>query len=519
MHGEGIEWGEARENWPLEWSWKDGKVNSVEMFVFSSGAMEVDISFWVFFIEGNVQLDGSLDVLSISGRSVITMIVIKGSINLVTGNMVWHKKGGSKKSRVSPALAGFWVNSVVDGNISFTKAGLLEGGPDARFSGRGQVTGVSWVVLSLTALLVWPTVAGSLILLSLRSMSHAGNLNSSSVGWTGWSFLSDLVFLTPNDVDGTFVGRLVDSFVVKEVGDLGGSRVDVNADNAGPSSGFVTGSSLDLNVNLFHARLGNGDGGINVLGLGDGTDVLGVKGSLGLKTESKLFLGIGFVLDLDLTFELVIDGRSGGILLEVSLQSTSFSGWRKEQGLEKVTGSKTDLSEWSTEASTEVLVFRSEEFAEGAENVNAGVNLFAVVVLDSSLDSFHELVLVSRSELAFFTVLFALGDDGISLASWAGLVEKVDNFLVAEGGRGVILNGSNSGGVNLGDNWVFGGWCVDDKVKGLLLDVKTNAHLTWETSTDGTDGRNGVGTSESWKMVVDRGATVEVDPESCNNKF
>lgn len=171
LHGHSVEWRESGENWALEWSREEAKVNIVEMFIFSLRAVEVDIGFWVFFIKSNIQLDGSLDVLAISGRSVVTVWVGKGSINLFAWNVVWHEECGGNDSRVSPALAGFWVDSVVDGDIGFAETGLLEGSPDAWFSGRGEGSWVSVAGLGFTALLVWPVVGLSFFLLSLRSVS------------------------------------------------------------------------------------------------------------------------------------------------------------------------------------------------------------------------------------------------------------------------------------------------------------------------------------------------------------
>jgi len=182
--------------------------------------------------------------------------------------------------------------------------------------------------------------------------------------------------------------------------------------------------------------------------------------------------------------------------------------------LDKVTGTKTDLSEWSTQAATKVLVLRSEKFAEGTEDMDTGVNLLTVKVLGSSLNTFHEFVLVSRSEGTFFTVLLSLGNDSVSFAIWTGLVKEIDDFLVTKGSWGVIEDRGDSGGMDLGDNWVFFSGSVDDKVEGLLLDVKTNAHLTWDSDAEGTDSRDGVGTSESWEMVVDRGPSVDVELET-----
>jgi hypothetical protein len=408
LHGKSVEWRESGEDWALEWSGEEGKVNIVEVFVFSLRAVEVDIGFWVFLIKSNIQLDGSLDVLAIIGRSVITVSVVKGGINLFAWDVVWHKESGSNDSRVFPALAGFWVDLVVDGDISFAETGLLECSPDTWLSGRGQRSWVFVAVLSFFTLFVWPTVGVSLVLLSLRSVSRTDDFDSGGVGWAGWSFLSGLLFGTPGNVNGTFISGFILSFVGEEVSDLGTNTVDVNADNSSLISRFVTSSSLDLNIDLLNTNLGEGDDGIDVLGLGDSSDVLGVKGGLSLDTETNLFLGVGFVLDLDLSLELVVDGLSSGILLEVSLHSAGFSWWGKEERLDEVASSKTKLGKWATHTSTEVLVLRSEEFAEGAEDMDTGVDLFTVEILDSSLDSFHELVLVTGSECTSLTVFLPL---------------------------------------------------------------------------------------------------------------
>lgn len=514
LHGKSVEWRESGENWSLQWSGEETEVNSVEVFIFSLRAVEVDIGFWVFFIESNIQLDGSLDVLAVSGSSVITVSVVKGSINLIAGDVVWHKESSSNDSWVSPALAGLWVDSVVDGDISFTEGSLLECSPYARLSCGGQISRVFWTVLGFITLFVRPTVGVGLILLSLRSVSNTDDFDSGGVGWAGWAILSGFLFSTPDDVDGAFVSGLILSFVVKEVSDLGTDRVNIDTDNSGLISGFVTSGGLDLDINLLPALLDEGDGGINVLGLGDSSGVLGVEGSLSLDLNSSLFLRIHLNLSLDLSFNLVVDRLGSSVLHEVSLHSTGFGGWGKEQGLQKVASSKTKLGEWSTEASTEVLVLRSEEFTEGTDNMETGMNLLAVVVLDSSLDSFHELVLVSRSELTSFTVFLSLGDLSVSLALWASLVEKVNNFIVVEGSWGITQNGGEGGGVNLGEDGIFLSWCVDDKVDGVLLEVDTNAHVTWDTGTEGTDGADGVSASESWKMVVDGGLSVNVELEA-----
>jgi len=121
LHGRSVEWRESGENWALEGSWKEAKVNTVEVFVFSLRAVEVDISLWVFFIKSSVDLNRSLDVLAIAGSSVFTVSVVKGSIDLISRYVVWHKESSSNDSRILPSLASVRVDSVVDGDIGFTE--------------------------------------------------------------------------------------------------------------------------------------------------------------------------------------------------------------------------------------------------------------------------------------------------------------------------------------------------------------------------------------------------------------
>jgi hypothetical protein len=182
--------------------------------------------------------------------------------------------------------------------------------------------------------------------------------------------------------------------------------------------------------------------------------------------------------------------------------------------LEKVASSKTKLGEWSTQASTEVLVLWSEEFAEGTEDMDARVNLLTVKVLNSSLDSFHELVLVAGSKLTGLAVFLSLCDLGNTLACWASLVEELDNIVIVLRSWGITVDRGDSGGVNLGKDGIFIGGGVDDKVDGVLLDIKSNAHVTWDADTKGTDSLDRVSTSESWEMVVDRGMSVNVELEA-----
>jgi hypothetical protein len=79
---------------------------------------------------------------------------------------------------------------------------------------------------------------------------------------------------------------------------------------------------------------------------------------------------------------------------------------------------------------------------------------------------------------------------------------------------GVTVDGGDSGGVNLGDDGILFSWGIDDEVDGVLLDVNSNGHLTWDTDTEGTDSSDGVGTIESWDVVVDGGCSVDVKLEA-----
>ena len=58
------------------------------------------------------------------------------------------------------------------------------------------------------------------------------------------------------------------------------NRVDIYTDDSSPVGGLITSGSLDLNINLFESRLGKGKSSFHILGLGVGTNVLGVDGSL-----------------------------------------------------------------------------------------------------------------------------------------------------------------------------------------------------------------------------------------------
>jgi len=45
LHSGSVQWGESGEDWSLQWSGKEAKVDSVEVFIFPLRAVEVDISF------------------------------------------------------------------------------------------------------------------------------------------------------------------------------------------------------------------------------------------------------------------------------------------------------------------------------------------------------------------------------------------------------------------------------------------------------------------------------------------
>lgn len=145
--------------------------------------------------------------------------------------------------------------------------------------------------------------------------------------------------------------------------------------------------------------------------------------------------------------------------------------------------------------------------------MDSGVDLLAVVVLGSGADSFHRLVFVSGSEFSLFTELLSLGDDGDSLAFWAGFVEEVDGFLVLKGGWGIGLDGGEGSGVDLSQQRIILGGGGEDEVHVLLLDVKTDGDLPWNSDAEGSDGLDGVGGSEGRQMVVDGGDSLEVESE------
>jgi hypothetical protein len=335
-------------------------------------------------------------------------------------------------------------------------------------------------------------------------VSDLGDLDFRSVSWAG-SFLS---VLTPCDIDVPLVGWLVGSFVVEEISNLGSLGSEVDTDN---SLLISLCSQTGLNFDLLESSLGEDNSGIQSLGLGGGTSELEVKGGLNLSLGSELLLGVGFVLNLSLSFNLLEDGLGGWVLRVVSLKSTSLSGRRQEDRLEHVSGSQSEESQRTSETATEVLVLRSEVLSQGSEDVDSGVDLLTVVVFGSSADTFHEFVLVSRSQFSFFSELLSLRNDCDSLAFWASFVEEVHNFLVLEGSGGIGLDGGESSRVNLSQHGVLLGWGGENEVDGLLLHIQTNADLSWNSDSEGSDGLNGVSSSEWRQMVVDGRDSVEVE--------
>jgi hypothetical protein len=158
-----LEWRESRGDWSPERSGQEAEVDLVEVFLFSLGAVEVDISLGVFLVHGQVNLDGSLKKTVRSSVGSMSGV----SIDSVRWDRVWHKDGSGQHSWVPPSLSCFGVNLVVDGNVRFPEIGLLESSPETWFSGRGEGSRVLGRSLLFSALLVWPSVAGSLVLLSL----------------------------------------------------------------------------------------------------------------------------------------------------------------------------------------------------------------------------------------------------------------------------------------------------------------------------------------------------------------
>lgn len=143
--------------------------------------------------------------------------------------------------------------------------------------------------------------------------------------------------------------------------------------------------------------------------------------------------------------------------------------------------------------------------------MDSGVDLLAVVVLGSGTDSFHRLVFVSGSEFSLFTELLSLGDDGDSLAFWAGFVEEVDDFLVLKGGWGIGLDGGESSSVDLSQQRILLSGSGEDKVHVLLFDVNSDGDLPWDSDSESSDCLDGVGGSEWRQMVVDGGESLEVE--------
>jgi len=456
----------------------------VEVFLLTLGSVPVDVSFWVFIIRSHIELDFSLKV-TIRGNTVSSVSSV--SLDGIAWNPVWGKHSSEKSTRVLPTLASIRVNLVVDGDIGFTEVGLLVSGPETRFSGRSEITWVFGRVLLFLALLVWPDVLFSFFLLGLRSVSLTDNLDSVSGSWAG-SFFGGLIVLGPENVDGTFVSWFVFSFVPEEVGDLVGRSGDVDANDSSPSFVFILGSELGLNFSLLNSCLGDGKGEVKGLGLGNGSGVLSVPGGLEHDLRSKFVLGVFLKLDLGLSFNLVKDGLGILVLFVPNLQSTSLSGWGKEESLEHVSESKTDQSDRTSKTASEVLVFRSEEFPELTENVDPGVDLFTVEVLSTSVNSFHELVFVARSQFTFFPELFSLTDDGVTLAGWACLFKEIPNFLFLEGGWDVGGNCGDGSSVDLGKDGILFSWSMTNKVDRLLFHIESEAELARNTDPQGPVG-------------------------------
>jgi len=132
---------EAREsgvNLPLEWSWQEGQVDSVEVFLLSLRSMPVDVGGWVFLVHCDVYLDFSLQV-SITSNSVMTMSSV--TVNSVAGDGVWHEEGSSQGSWIPPSVARIRVDLVGDGDVRLTESSLLEGSPETWVGGWSDVIG------------------------------------------------------------------------------------------------------------------------------------------------------------------------------------------------------------------------------------------------------------------------------------------------------------------------------------------------------------------------------------------
>lgn len=104
----------SRVNWSFQGSWEHVKVNTVEMLLFPTRSVPVDISLWVFFIHGHVHLNFTLKK-SVSRNTMISVGSV--SIDGVAWDPVWHKDGSDKGSRISPAFACFRIDLVVDGDV------------------------------------------------------------------------------------------------------------------------------------------------------------------------------------------------------------------------------------------------------------------------------------------------------------------------------------------------------------------------------------------------------------------
>lgn len=142
--------------------------------------------------------------------------------------------------------------------------------------------------------------------------------------------------------------------------------------------------------------------------------------------------------------------------------------------------------------------------------MNSRVDLFAIVVFGTGTDSFHGFVLVSRSQFAFLTEFVSFGDHCESLAGWASLVKKVDDFIVLHGSRSVRVDRGDSGGMNLSQNWVIIMGSRHNKVDGVLFHVESNADFPWDADSHGANSFDGVSGSEGGQMVVDSRNAVHV---------
>lgn len=333
---------ESRVDWASQRSGQEAKVDFVEVFLFSLRAVEVDVSLWVFLIHGHVSLDSSLEK-SRFGDSVIS--VSSMSIDRFSWNSVWHKDSGSQESWVPPSLPCVRINLVADGDVRFPEVSLLVGSPKTRFSGRGDGSWVLRRVLLFSALFVWPSVRSSFVDLSLGSVGLLVDSDFRSVGWAG-SFLG---FLTPDNVDGSFVSWLVDSFVVEEISNLGSLGSEVDTDNSWFEDSQI---SLDghsgLDFDLLESSLGKGNSQIKSLGLGCRSSVLEVQGRLNLDSCSEFLLGVRFVFDFSLSFNSLEDGLGSRVLRVPGLKSTSLSWGREEERLEHVSGSESEESQRSS---------------------------------------------------------------------------------------------------------------------------------------------------------------------------